>query len=109
MKKNEIYVQDFVKFVKVYEQDLRDEQDVDDVASSVMDCLEGRVSDSLLDTLNASLLGFSGDMQLEIADDLLDFACSKVVHTTGCISADAVLFSAYKWIAEEQGFELVIN
>ena len=52
------------------------------------------------------MLGFSKEMQLEIADNLLDFAHGHVVHTTGCWSADAVLKSCYEWIAEEQGFRL---
>ena len=52
------------------------------------------------------MLGFSKEMQQEIADGLLDFAYENVVHTTGCWSADAVLKSCYEWIAEEQGFKL---
>ena len=55
------------------------------------------------------MLGFSKDMQLEIADNLLDFAHGHVVHTTGCWSADAVLKTCYGWIAEEQGFKLNTN
>ena len=90
----------------VYEQDLSCEQPVDGVAMSVMENLEGRVSAGLLELLKEMLLGFNEAMQLEIADDLLDFACSGVVHVTKCISADAVLQSCYSWIAAEQGFEL---
>ena len=48
------------------------------------------------------LLGFCDEMQLEIADDLVDFVCDRVVHTTNCPSADAVLLSCYEWIAEEK-------
>ncbi len=92
--------------LKVYEQDLSCDQPVDGTAMSVMACLEGRVSDELLELLKLMLLGFSEGMQLEIADDLLDFACSQVVHTTGCLSADAVLGSCYEWIASEKGFDL---
>ena len=90
----------------VIEQDLSCEQSVDSVAKSVMECLEDRVSPELLYILNAMLLGFSNDMQLEIADDLLDFTCGHVIHTTGCMSADGVLESCYQWIAAEQGIEL---
>jgi hypothetical protein len=95
--------------MKVYEQDLTYKYGIDSTAQFIMDGLEERVSPELLELLNAMLLGFSDDMQLEIADDLLDFVCMHVIHTTGCFSADAVLESCYKWIAEEKGIELSIN
>lgn len=95
--------------MKVYEQDLTYQFGIDSTAQFIMDGLEERVSPELLDLLNAMLLGFSDDMQLEIADDLLDFVCMHVIHTTGCLSADAVLESCYKWIAEEKGIELTID
>ena len=100
-----------VKFVeiKVYEQDVTYQFGVDGTAQYVMECLEDKVSPKLLDVLNAMLLGFNDDMQLEIADDLLDFAYGQVVHTTGCPSADAVLNACYTWIAEEKGFEFSMN
>ena len=94
------------KSLRVFEQDLTYQFSVDGIAQYVMECLEDKVSPALLDTLNAMLLGFNDDMQLEIADNLLDFAHGHVVHTTGCWSADAVLKSCYEWIAEEQGFRL---
>jgi hypothetical protein len=92
--------------LKVIKQDLSDEQSVDMVAMTVMDLLEDRLSSELLELLKEMLLGFSPDMQLEIADDLLDFTCGRVIHTTGCMSADAVLKACYSWIADEKGFEL---
>lgn len=95
--------------MKVYEQDLTYKYGIDSTAQFIMDGLEDRVSPELLELLNAMLLGFSDDMQLEIADDLLDFVCMHVIHTTGCLSADAVLESCYKWIAEEKGIELTID
>ena len=97
------------KTLKVYEQDLTYQFGVDGTAQYVMECLEDKVSPKLLDLLNAMLLGFNDDMQLEIADDLLDFAYGQVVHTTGCPSADAVLNACYTWIAEEKGFEFSMN
>ena len=69
--------------------------------------LEDRLSVSLLDTINAMLLGFSVEMQLEITDGLLDFTYMHIVHRSRCKSADSVLMTCYNWIAEEQGFELV--
>ena len=109
MAKETIKTVSLEKPLKVYEQDLTHQFGVDGTAQYVMECLEDKVSPKLLDLLNAMLLGFNDDMQLEIADDLLDFAYGQVVHTTGCPSADAVLNACYTWIAEEKGFEFSMN
>lgn len=109
MAKVEFKTVSLEKTLKVYEQDLTYQFGVDGTAQYVMECLEDKVSPKLLDVLNAMLLGFNDDMQLEIADDLLDFAYGQVVHTTGCPSADAVLNACYTWIAEEKGFEFSMN
>ena len=109
MAKETIKTVSLEKNLKVYEQDLTYQFSVDGTAQYVMECLEDKVSPKLLDVLNAMLLGFNDDMQLEIADDLLDFAYGQVVHTTGCPSADAVLNACYTWIAEEKGFEFSMN
>ena len=95
----------FVK-VKVIEQDLRSEQEIGDEVESLVRLLGSKVSAELQVIIMEMMLGFSKEMQQEIADDLLDFAYGHVVHTTGCWSADAVLKSCYEWIAEEQGFKL---
>ena len=91
----------------VVEQDLSGEQSVDSVAMSVMECLEVRVSEELYDLLKEMLLGFNENMQLEIADALMDFVYGHMIHTTGCLAADAVLDACYLWIAEEKGIEIV--
>ena len=109
MAKSKIKFESLETVFKIYEQDLTYQFGIDSTAQFVMDGLEERVSPELLELLNAMLLGFSDDMQLEIADDLLDFVCMHVIHTTGCLSADAVLESCYKWIAEEKGIELTFN
>ena len=109
MAKETIKTVSLEKTLKVYEQDLTYQFSVDGTAQDVMERLEDKVSPALLDTLNAMLLGFNDDMQLEIADDLLDFAYGQVVRTTGCPSADAVLNACYTWIAEEKGFEFSMN
>ena len=90
----------------VYEQDLRLHQPVDGLATRIMGRMEGKVSDELLELINQMLLGFTEGMQVEIANDLLIFTGSRIVQTTGCVSADAVLKSCYEWIAAEKGFEL---
>ena len=68
---------------RVIEQDLSSEQRIDGVAMSILECLEERVSDELLELLKEMLLGFSEDMQ------------------------DAVLGSCYQWIAVEKGITIV--
>ena len=100
-----------VKFVevKVIEQDLRSEQEIGDEVESLVRLLGSKVSAELQVIIMEMMLGFSKEMQQEIADDLLDFAYGQVVHTTGCPSADAVLNACYTWIAEEKGFEFSMN
>ena len=97
-----------VKFVevKVIEQNLRSEQEIGDEVESLVRLLGSKVSAELQVIIMEMMLGFSKEMQLEIADNLLDFAHGHVVHTTGCWSADAVLKTCYEWIAEEQGLKL---
>ena len=109
MAKSKIKFESLETVFKLYEQDLTYQFGIDSTAQFVMDGLEDRVSPELLELLNSMLLGFRDDMQLEIADDLLDFVCMHVIHTTGCLSADAVLESCYKWIADEKGIELTFN
>ena len=103
-RKKTVFVGTLTDLVKYIDHDLNDEFGVDCVAFEVMECLKDKVSSELWDTLFNLLLGFDAEMQIELADDLLDFVCNHTVHTTGCMSADAVLKTCYKWIAEEQGF-----
>lgn len=88
---------------RVIDRDLKSEYNFDSTALMVLGNLEDRVSIELYDMIRDMLLGFEESMQLEIADNLLDFAVMHVIHTTGCPSADYVLEACYRWIAEEQG------
>lgn len=88
---------------RVIDQDLKGEYNYDSTALRVIENLEDRVSIQLYDMIRDMLLGFDGGMQLEIADNLLDFTVMHVIHTTGCPSADYILEACYRWIAEEQG------
>lgn len=90
--------------VKYFEMDFSSEYGVDVIALSVLECLEDKVSEELWHFFYNILLGFNDEMQLEIADDLLDFAYRQMIHTTGCFSADAALLTCYKLIAEEKGY-----
>lgn len=106
-KKKKIKIEELELILKVINQDLTDVYDIDSDAEEVMDFMEGKVSDDLLNIMKEMLLGFSYEMQLEIADNLRDFALGQVIHTTGCMSADAVLKSCYEWIATEKGFRIL--
>lgn len=88
---------------RLIDQDLKGEYSYDVTAIRVLENLEDRVSIQLYDMIRDMLLGFEEGMQLEIADNLLDFAVMHVIHTTGCPSADYILEACYRWIAEEQG------
>lgn len=74
---------------------------MDRVAEQVMTGLEDKVSPVLYGTLIMLVRGFDEDMQLEMADDLVDFAKFHVAHTTGVVSADIVLDLCYMMIAED--------
>ena len=103
--------QDYVTFgtiedlAEVVKEDLTPEYSIESASAAMMDILGKKVSLNLLELLNSMLLGFCNEMQLEMADDLLEFAQSHVVNSTGFPSADAVLMACYQWIADEQGFE----
>ncbi len=88
---------------RLIDQDLKGEYNYDSTAIRVLENLEDRVSIQLYDMIRDMLLGFDDGMQLEIADNLLDFTVMHVIHTTGCPSADYILEACYRWIAEEQG------
>lgn len=88
---------------RVIDQDLKGEYNYDVTAIRVLENLEGRVSTQLYDMIRDMLLGFEEAMQLELADNLLDFTVLHVLHRTGCPSADYILEACYRWIAEEQG------
>ena len=88
---------------RVIDQNLKGEYNYDSTALRVIENLEDRVSIQLYDMIRDMLLGFDDGMQLEIADNLLDFTVMHVIYTTGCPSADYILEACYRWIAEEQG------
>ena len=83
------------------EEDLLRVQYMEHDAESVMQRLEDKVSKSLLFMLNQQLLGFSSQMQQELALDMVDYVCDDIMRMTGCPSADYVLEICYAWINEE--------
>ena len=88
---------------RVIDRNLKNEYNFDSTALMVLGNLEDRVSIQIYDMIRDMLLGFEDGMQLELADNLLDFTVKHVIHTTGCPSADYILEACYRWIAEEQG------
>jgi hypothetical protein len=83
------------------DEDLMRVQYLEHDAESVMRRLEHRVSKPLLFMLNQQLLGFSSQMQQELAMDMVDYVCNDVMRMTGCASADYVLEICYAWIDDE--------
>ena len=73
----------------------------DGTARFVMDCIEGRVSDKLYRDMMDYLLGFSDDMQLVIADNLLDAVCYGWEHYIHIPHIDTKMKSFYLLIEEE--------
>ena len=86
---------------KVFNRDKRHEYHIDSTAQSVMECIEGRVSDKLYQDMMDYLPGFNDDMQLEIADNLLDAVCHGWQHYIGIPHIDTKMKSFYFLIEEE--------
>ena len=84
------------------DDDLMEVQYLEHDAESMMNLLENRVSKSLLFMLNQQLLGFSSQMQQELAMDMVDYVCDDVMRMTGSPSADYVLETCYAWIEDEK-------
>ena len=82
-------------------QDLLTEHPLDPVAERILDCMRGRISPALQGHFMQLLRSFDEEMQVEMADDLLDFSSDQIAHTTGVISADVILDLGYKMIAYE--------
>ena len=103
MKRRVLFVENFARVEKVIPQDLSKDYDLDETAARIIALVKDEVSDNLFDMLVEYLQGFCGQMQIEMAEDLLDFALAHVVHTTGCQSVDIVLDYCYSFIAMEHG------
>ncbi len=86
---------------KMIQHDFTYELDIDSEAQTLLACMEERISHSLCGLIKQQLLGFGDDMQFEIADSLMDYVFNQVIRSTGCPSADVVLYACYGWIAAE--------
>ena len=86
---------------KVFNRNMRPECRIDGTAQSVMDCIEGRVSDKLFQDMKDYLLGFTDDMQLVIADNFLDAVCHGWRHYINIPHIDNIMKNFYFLINEE--------
>ncbi len=86
---------------KEFYHDLKDQNPIDSVARSVLENVETRITDDLYNDILESLRGFTDYIQLEIADDVLDYVCHKWVHKTNIKSVDTLLMGMYARIKEQ--------
>jgi hypothetical protein len=91
----------FIKEMKVSYHDLSVGLEVDGNAMTTFDRVERRVSESLYKMMLNSVLGFSGEMQQEMAENYLEFLDSQVINFTGCKGVDLVLAETYVFIGME--------
>lgn len=88
------------------EQNLRNQYSADSSATDILDTLEECLSKSLLDDIREYLPGFHPDLQVEIADDVVDFTNGDSVRYTGLKYIDRMLKAFYLLISEELGRDL---
>ena len=92
-----------VKGVKVEDEDMSMGYPVAKKAEREMETIRKKVSQELFDLMMMQLMGFRGDMQYVMVENLVIFAHHHTAYTTGCQSVDTVLDICYTWIADEQG------
>ena len=92
-----------VKDLKVENEDMSMDYPVAKKAEREMESIHKKVSQELFDLMMMQLMGFRGDMQYVMAENLVIFTCDHTAYTTGCPSVDTVLDICYTWIADEQG------
>ena len=93
-------------FTLIIEQDRSKDYCTTPIARKLLVCIKSQLSPELWDYLIGMLQGFREDVQIDIADDILDFVNLKMIHMTGFPSIDTVLFACYEQIAQEKGYKL---
>jgi len=86
---------------KIIMHNMKAECTIDGVAKSVLENIEERVSDKLYQDMMDYLWGFNDDMQLEIADYLLDAVCHGWEHYVSIHHIDNIMKNFYLLIEEE--------
>lgn len=92
---------------KVFKRNLRAEYGIECIAMSIMELVKERVSRRLYDDMLDYLLGFEQEMQLEIADNLLDSVNEGWEHYVGIRHIDQKMKCFYMLVDEEMGRNLV--
>ena len=103
MRTRKMIIRQIAKDVQMRPMDLTQGFGLAKLAVLKLTELERKVSPDLYSLLEEQLLGFGGDMQIEMAEDLVIFAKEQIAKTTGCQGADYVLDVCYAWIASELG------
>ena len=101
--KNFSTVRKCTKGVKVVHENLLPEHQLTRLAERELMSLQGVVSMELYGILSYHVRGFDEEMQITMAENLVDFAKQHVAYTTGVASADLVLDICYKMMAMEMG------
>ena len=101
--KNFSTVRKCTKGVKVVHENLLPEHQLTRLAEKELMCLQGMVSMELYGILSYHVRGFDEEMQITMAENLVDFAKQHVAYTTGVSPADLVLDICYKMMAMEMG------
>ena len=91
------------KGVKVVDENLLPNHQLTRLAECEMMNLQDHVGLNVYGQLVYAVRGFDEDMQLTMAENMVDFAKKHVAYTTGVPSADFVLDVCYKMIAMEHG------
>ena len=86
---------------KEFYHDLKDQNPIDSVALTVLENVKTRITDDLYNDIVESLRGFTEEIQLEIADDILDYVCNKWVHKTNLKIVDNILLGIDARIKEQ--------
>ena len=92
----------FKKNVKTSVENLSDEQQMDERAFLIMECIKRKVSPTLFNMLCEMLYGFRKEVQQKTATNLRNFVCSKVATTTGVLAVDTALEICYVLIGAER-------
>ena len=101
--KNFSTVRKCTKGVKVKHENLLPEHQLTRLAERELMSLQGVVSMELYGILSYHVRGFDEEMQITMAENLVDFAKQHVAYTTGVSPADLVLDICYKMMAMEMG------
>lgn len=96
------------------EYDLKEDNPVEGTAGMIFDyAIKGRITDKLHDDLYELLRGFNKDVQLVMAEAIIDFISDRWTYTTNLKAVDILLPGIYARLREQldnpDKFGLLIN